>query len=71
MIKFYLLLIGLSIFFISSNCQAQTETDKEILVNSKIEEVIVFLQGAQIFRKGTASIPKGKSTLILDGLWKE
>ncbi len=68
MTKFYLLFISLSLFFIPNNGQAQLEQKNEIIVASKIEEVVVFLRGAQIFREGTASIPKGKSTLILDGL---
>lgn len=68
MSKFYLFLISLSILFIPKNSQAQLEQKDEIIVNSQIEEVVVFLRGAQIFREGTASIPKGKSTLILDGL---
>lgn len=37
-------------------------------VSSKIDHVIVFLDGAQVFRKAKISIPKGISTIVFDSL---
>lgn len=42
------------------------ETPKE--VTSEIKNVTVYQQGAQITREGNLTIPKGKSTLIFQGL---
>jgi len=37
-------------------------------VNSKIKEVTVFLQGAQIFRKASTSLNKGRTEVVFSGL---
>ncbi len=37
-------------------------------INSKIESVTVFLQGAQINRKAVASLTKGRKTIVFSGL---
>lgn len=42
--------------------------EKEKQVNSKIENVTVFLQGAQIQRKGKFILEKGITKLIFDGI---
>lgn len=40
----------------------------EIKLNSQIDEVTVFLQGAQINRSGSATIPAGTSEVIFNGI---
>jgi hypothetical protein len=40
----------------------------EIKLNSQIDEVTVFLQGAQINRSGSATIPAGTSDVIFNGI---
>ena len=47
----------------SFNIKAQDISQQKI--DSKIEHVTVFLNGAQVARTAVASIPKGKSELIL------
>jgi uncharacterized protein (TIGR02231 family) len=44
--------------------------DSEKILRSKPEKVTVYLQGAQVFRNSTVSIPQGESTIIFDGLEK-
>lgn len=41
---------------------------KEVKLETSIEKVTVFLQGAQIIREGTINIPKGKSLLTVESL---
>lgn len=45
--------------------------EKTIQVKSKIENVIVFLQGAQVERTAQINIPTGNSTLVLESLSAE
>lgn len=42
--------------------------DNEKIVNSKIKEVTVFIQGAQIYRSAYTQIPKGVSVIVFDDL---
>jgi Domain of unknown function (DUF4139)/N-terminal domain of unknown function (DUF4140) len=51
-------------------CLAQTTTTaaSALSVNSKIERVTVFLQGAQVERKGNSLLVKGRNELIFKGL---
>lgn len=57
-----LLLIMMAIFSLHL---AATEPKK---VNSKIEKVTVFLQGAQIVRTATTTIPAGITDIIFEGV---
>ena len=40
----------------------------EIQANSKIREVTVYLQGARIYRTGTATITPGTNVVVFSGL---
>lgn len=44
--------------------------DTEKILRSKPEKITVYLQGAQVFRNSTVSLPQGESTIIFDGLEK-
>lgn len=44
------------------------QTTKEVELKSSIKEVTVFLQNAQITRTGKASVPQGKSILVVKSL---
>ena len=44
---------------------------KQIVTDSKIERVIVFMQGAQLERTGRTTIPAGTSTIVFKGLSPE
>lgn len=55
-----------SVGVIALSIAIYAETPKEI--NSEIKNVTVYQQGAQITREGNGFIPKGKSTLIFQGL---
>ena len=57
--------ILLALFGLTSTTQAK-ETEKK--VRSKITNVTVFTQGAQIHRKGNTTIPKGTSVLVFEGV---
>jgi len=56
----------LSLSIIALSIAISAETPKEI--SSEIKNVTIYLQGAQITREAIAQIPKGKSTLIIQGL---
>jgi uncharacterized protein (TIGR02231 family) len=43
-----------------------TETEKP--VKTKPEKVTVYLQGAQVFRTGSVTVPQGQSVIIFEGL---
>jgi len=58
--------IILSTFTILLSSLIYAETTKE--VTTKIKKVTIYQQGALVSREGTMSIPKGKSTLIFQGL---
>lgn len=62
--SFYILVLSL----LHANVFAQT---KRLNVNSSIESVTVFLQGAQITRTASASIPSGTTTLVFPGISPE
>ncbi|VXC22474.1 conserved hypothetical protein [Flavobacterium sp. 9AF] len=51
--------------FVSITMLSQTKTKQ---INSKIEKVIVFTQGAQISRKAKASFESGKTELVFQGI---
>lgn len=57
------LIIVLGIF---SLINAQAEDEK--IIKSKVKEVTVFLQGAQVTRKGSFSVGKGTSKIIFEGI---
>ena len=42
--------------------------DNEKVIKSKISKVTVFMQGAQVTRKGSTYIPKGTSTIVIEGV---
>lgn len=64
--RFRILFPFLAILFIHPvNSSAQ---EKEIHINSKISEVTVFLNGAQILREGTLSIPGGMANVVFENL---
>jgi len=48
--------------------QTQASEDVEKTLKSKITNVTVFMQGAQVTRTGSTSIPKGTSTIIFEGV---
>jgi hypothetical protein len=56
----------LSLSIIALSIAIYAETPKEI--STEIKNVIIYLQGAQITREAIAQIPRGKSTLIIQGL---
>jgi len=58
--------IILSIFAILISAWTYAETTKE--VSTEIKNVTIYQQGALITREGSISIPKGRSTLIFQGL---
>jgi uncharacterized protein (TIGR02231 family) len=58
-------LILLVLLGVSTQTVAE-ETEKK--VRSKITNVTVFTQGAQIHRKGSTTIPKGTSVLVFEGV---
>lgn len=41
---------------------------KEALISSQIQEVTLFLSGAQIFEKASGAIPSGESVVVIKGL---
>ncbi|NEU07365.1 mucoidy inhibitor MuiA family protein [Flavihumibacter sp. R14] len=45
--------------------------EKSIITDSKIDRVIVFLQGAQLERSGRTSLPAGTSSIVFKGLSPE
>lgn len=59
------ILFATALSLLSMNIKA-IETEKNI--KSKPEKVTVYLQGAQLFRSNTISLPQGQSTLIFEGL---
>jgi uncharacterized protein (TIGR02231 family) len=59
-----LFLILVSIAFLSITSYADGKKD----VNSKINEVTVFLQGAQVSRTASVSIPAGTTDLVFNGV---
>lgn len=63
--KYISLIVSLILF---SNLSLHAEDEVEKNVNSKITDVTVFMQGAQVTRSGYTSIPKGNSTLVLEGV---
>lgn len=58
-------LFFLILFFLTNNLFSE---NREKEVQSKITNVKVFLEGAQIFREAEIILPKGKSTLVFKGL---
>ncbi len=58
-----LFIAALSVMLIGS-----TYAESEKKVKTDIDEVTVFLQGAQIHRSGKASIPKGVTKVIIEGM---
>jgi hypothetical protein len=58
--------VAITTLLITLSITIYAETPRD--VSSEIKNVTVYQQGAQIAREGTAMIPKGKSTLIFQGL---
>ena len=56
----------LSILFLIFSLQSFAEEEKK--VNSKIEQVTVFLQKAEVERSASVNLPAGKTQVILQGL---
>jgi uncharacterized protein (TIGR02231 family) len=52
--------------FISAQSRANILDEPAIVVDSKIINVTVFMQGAQVHRKANLSIPKGTQTIVFD-----
>ena len=50
-----------------AHVQVRAESS-EVKVTSNISRVTVFMQGAQVYRTGSANIPKGSSVLIFEGV---
>jgi len=63
-------IVTLSVLLLVSTVTLRAQ-EKNIVIDSKIERVIVFLQGAQLERSGQAAIPSGNSTLVFKGLSPE
>lgn len=51
---------------LGANTQAEGDVEKNL--KSKITHVTVFMQGAQVTRSGSTSIPKGTSTIVFEGV---
>lgn len=66
MSRIFTLSVFLIVFAIDLRAQ-----EENIVVDSKIERVIVFLQGAQLERSGQTAVPTGNSTLVFKGLSPE
>lgn len=65
MIKRFFFLLGLILFtVVRFSHSSQSPLD----VQSSIQEVTVFGQGAQVFRSGNTRLPKGKSELVFSGI---
>jgi hypothetical protein len=62
------ILIMLLLINITSSLTAQVVQIAQQKIESKIENVTVFVNGGQVSRSATASIPKGKSEVIFKGL---
>lgn len=61
-------LILFSTFFILISFNISAQELKESKFTSKIEEVTVFLSGAQIFETSAGQIPAGESMIVIKGL---
>lgn len=61
-------IVFLAAFCLPALCTKAADTEK--ILRSKPEKVTVYLQGAQVFRNSTVSLPQGESTVIFDGLEK-
>jgi hypothetical protein len=62
------ILIMLLLINITAALSAQVVQIPQQKIDSKIENVTVFVNGGQVARSATASIPKGKSEVIFKGL---
>jgi len=62
--KYIVTLLTLLTSFFSLSHAADTEK----VIKSKISKVTVFMQGAQVTRKGSTYIPKGTSTIVIEGV---
>jgi uncharacterized protein (TIGR02231 family) len=60
--------IALFLTLITTSFFQSSAKDVEKVIKSKISNVTVFMQGAQIHRTGSSSIPKGTSTIIFEGV---
>ncbi len=60
--------IALILAFISTILSTANAEETEKIIRSKITGVTVFMQGAQINRSGTTTIPKGTSVIVFDGI---
>jgi hypothetical protein len=55
-------------FFAIGLISISSKAEKETVVKSKINKVTVYTQGAQIQRKGSYSVSKGVTTLVIEGV---
>ncbi len=62
--KYFACIIALIILSVSLSVADETEK----VIKSKISDVTVFTQGAQITRTGSTTIPKGSSYIIFEGV---
>jgi len=59
--KFYIVLLFLT-------CGLAAQEPSQVNIEAEIDAVTVFLEGAQVFRSGNATVPGGKSFVKLQGL---
>lgn len=55
-------------FLVALNVSAQNENADALKISTKPEEVMVYLNGAQVFSKGNANLKPGRQTIIFDKL---
>lgn len=58
----------LSLFTFLVSLSAFPQDSKELKTQSKIQEITLFLNGAQVFEKAETNIPDGESTVVIKGL---
>ena len=55
-------------FLAALNLSAQIENTDALKISSKPEEVMVYLNGAQVFSKGGANLKAGRQTIVFEKL---
>ncbi len=60
--------IVILITLITSIFSQSFSADTEKVIKSKLSKVTVFMQDAQVTRKGYAAVPKGTSTIVIEGV---
>jgi len=69
--QFFLLLLTLHAGLLSQTANQTEPVSNQMIVEPSIEEVTVYLQGAQITHRSTVEIPEGRHTLVFTGLNSE